>query len=295
MHTTSKLDRQVLLQHITLPEFSPTQRIDKPLSAYVFDKANSPYDLIMGLDVLVPLGIDLSCSTQQVTWMQLVIPFRPRSYFDDSLLQDPIAHLSHCLAIDQFDTVDLFSSAVVTPLLSSKYEQADTTDIAAQQKHLSKGQQLQLATLLAKYQKLFSGNLDCFPDYQVHLELNSNARPFHCQPYPVPAVHRQVFKEELDRLEQIGVLRRCGPSEYLSPTFLVAKKDGRVRWVSDFRTLNTMIKRKVYPLPKIHDILRRRKGYVFFTKIDISMQFYTFLLDKHSRKLCTICTPLDNY
>ena len=123
MHTTSKLDRQVLLQHITLPEFSPTQRIDKPLSAYVFDKTNSPYDLIMGLDVLVPLGIDISCSTQRVTWMQAVIPFRPRSYFDDSLLQDPIAHSSHCLAVDQFDNpVDLFNSAVVTPLLSLKYK-----------------------------------------------------------------------------------------------------------------------------------------------------------------------------
>ena len=144
-------------------------------------------------------------------------------------MQDPIAHLSHCLAVNQFDDpVDLFNSAVVTPLLSSKYERVDTTDIAMQQRHLSKGQQLQLATLLDKYQKLFSGNLDCFPDYQVHLELNSNAKPFHCRPYSVPAAHRQVFKEELDRLEQIGVLRRCGPSEYLSPTFLVAKKDGQV-------------------------------------------------------------------
>ena len=93
----------------------------------------------MGLDVLVPLGIDISCSTQRVTWMQAVVPFRPQSYFDDSLLQDPIAHSSHCLAVNHFDNpVDLFNSAVVTPLLSSKYERVDTTDIAMQQRHHSK-------------------------------------------------------------------------------------------------------------------------------------------------------------
>ena len=112
---------------------------------------------------------------------ELPIPFQPRSYFNNSLLQDPIAHSLHCLAVDQFDdSVDLFNSTVAPPLLSLKYEHVDTANIAAQQKHLSKGQQSQLATLLAKHQKLFSGNLDCFPDYKVHLELNLNAKPLHC-------------------------------------------------------------------------------------------------------------------
>ena len=73
----------------------------------------------------------------------------------------------------------------------------------------------------------------------------------------------KVFKDELLCLVAIGVLSKCGPSEYLSPTFIIPKKDGRVQWVSDFRTLKLLIKRQVYTIPRIQDILRKRSGYQF--------------------------------
>ena len=76
-----------------------------------------------------------------------------------------------------------------------------------------------------------------------------------------------TFKQKLDPLVEIGVLIPAQESEWTSPTFIISKKDGRVSWVSDLHQLNKVIKCQQYPLLIISDILRKRSGYKFFTKL----------------------------
>ena len=252
---------------------------------------SSHYDFILGMDLMQLLGIDIHTSTKTVIWDGLRVPFKPRDYFTSELFTESL----HDAMLGSYDNVDDDLGYKAKTIKSSLYENYNTDEVAQQQVHLTPQQRDELAKVLAKFPKLFSGKLGCYPHKKVHLELKSDAVPFRCRPYPVPKHHQRVFKEELDRLVKIGVLSRTGPSEWLTPSFIIPKKDGRVRWISDFRGLNKFIKRKVYNLPKIQDILLRRSGYAFFSKLDISMQYYTFELDDESKDLCTICTPFGNY
>ena len=94
-----------------------------------------------------------------------------------------------------------------------------------------------------------------------------NTSPVFYTPYPVPLVHQQVFKQELEHLIQEKVLQRISRSEWAFPTFLIPKKDGRVRWISDFRRLNKLLKRTRYCLPNIPAIIQKRAGFKFITSL----------------------------
>jgi hypothetical protein len=114
---------------------------------------------------------------------------------------------------------------------------------------------------------MFDENLKAYPHKKVHIDIDPNTKPVHFMPHPVPQIHLKTFKRE----------------------------DNRVCWISDSRQLNRVIKRKQYPLPTITDILRKCSGYKFLTKVDNSMQYYTFELDNKSQDSCTIITPFDKY
>jgi Reverse transcriptase (RNA-dependent DNA polymerase) len=286
---SSIMDREVLIENMTLPEFLSTQRVSGPIRAFVMNNNESQYDLIIGMDVMQILGIDIHNSTKTIVWDTLRVPFKPEDYFKGAFPHSLIDAMMG--SPDPADT-DGYKSKTIK---SSSYEQHDPHVVAQQQKHLTPSQRQDLAVLLSNYPKLFSGKLGRYPHRKVHLELRKDAQPARCRPHPVPKHHQKVFKEELDHLCTLGVLSRCSASEWLTPSFIIPKKDGRVHWISDFWELNKHIKCKVYNLPKIQDILSRRSGYAFFSKLDISMQYYTFELDDASKDLCTICTPFGNY
>jgi hypothetical protein len=90
-------------------------------------------------------------------------------------------------------------------------------------------------------------------------------------------------------------LKRCSDSEWAAPTFIIPKKNGTVRFISDFRRLNEELKRKPNPIPKIAQMLQELEKFADATSMDLNMSYYTIILHPDSQKLCTIVTPFGKY
>ena len=99
---------------------------------------------------------------------------------------------------------------------------------------------------------------------------------------------------EVERLVQIGVLKKINRSEWAAPTFIIPKKDGTVRFISDFREVNKRIKRKPYPIPNIQDLLLKLEGFQYGTSLDLNMGYYHIELSPDSKRICTIVLPWGN-
>ena len=287
---------QLCVHDFVLPEFSSKQKLTK-LKANVFN-AECRYDMIVGRDVLRAFGIKLDFEDDCIVANDVSVPMRPFPKATptmepvDQLLADYVDRLSDN---DEDTSSTSDDEAHATEILESKYDAMDPKKIAEGCKHLTPEQREDLAKLLSKFDVLFNGELRKFTDERIHLEVDPTVPPTRSRAHAVPHLHRELFRRELERLVKIGVLEKCGRADWVSGTFIVPKKDGRVRWVSDFRGLNKALKRKCYPLPKIGEILARRKGHKFLSKLDLSMQYCTFELDDESVELCTIATPFGLY
>jgi hypothetical protein len=54
-----------------------------------------------------------------------------------------------------------------------------------------------------------------------------------------------------------------------APVFFVKKKDRKLRFVQDYRSLNAITRKNRYPLPLVDDLIHRLKGARYFTKLEV--------------------------
>jgi hypothetical protein len=65
-------------------------------------------------------------------------------------------------------------------------------------------------------------------------------------------------------------LKSCSDSEWAAPLSIVPKKNCAVRFISDLRKVNEQLKRKLYPIPKITQMLQKLEKFVCATSLDIT-------------------------
>ena len=69
-------------------------------------------------------------------------------------------------------------------------------------------------------------------------------------------------------MQRQGVIQpSCSP--WASPVVLVPKKDECLHFCVNYRCLNAVTKKDVYPLPRVNDLLSSLGGAKYFTFLDL--------------------------
>ena len=142
---------------------------------------------------------------------------------------------------------------------------------------------------------LFDGTLGDWDTKPVSFEIKEGIKPYHGRAFPIPKVHKETILKEVRRLVELGVLEWQPASEWASPSFIQPKKNGTVRFLTDFREVNRRLVRKPFPIPKISTVLQEVEGFTYATSLDLNMGYYTIKLDPAASRICTIIFPWGKY
>ena len=211
----SKTNRSVELQNVIFPEFTRSLRLEK-CEMWVFDNPNVRYDAIIGRDLLQELKMDIcySDNTMKMEGRRVLMKKkgeRPSFYIDNDHTEEELDEM------------------YANEIKEAKYEKVSVNDVLDQQRHLNSSQKMQLRAIFQGFETLFDGRLKKYSGKKIRLELKDDAIPVHCKPFPVPQKHVDVFKKECKRLCEEDVLEPIGATEHAYPTFIIPKKDSKVK------------------------------------------------------------------
>lgn len=152
-------------------------------------------------------------------------------------------------------------------------------------------QNVKVKAILDKHKKVFEPGIGKLKDMRGKLTLQDGASPKFCKAREVAYSLRPRVEEELDRLQQAGVISPVKFSDWATPIVPLPKANGKVRICGDYKvTLNPAMKIEQYPLPKIADIFASLGGGQKFSKIDLTQAYLQMEVDEVSRNLLTINT-----
>ena len=127
---------------------------------------------------------------------------------------------------------------------------------------------------------------------EYHIKLLPDAMPVQNPPRTIPHKIRDEVKQELDRMERIGVHCQVKePTAWVNSMHIVYKPD-KTRVCLDPRDLNQYIMREHYPMPTVEEVAAHMPGATVFSCIDASSGYWQIPLDEESSYLILRTIPL---
>ena len=121
-----------------------------------------------------------------------------------------------------------------------------------------------------------------------------DSNPVSQKPYPIAMKHYNWVKEEIDKLLEAGVIRNSH-SSWSAPIIVVPKGDGGKRLVIDYRALNKVTRKFVWPMPKVEDIFSQLNGAKYFPTLDLRAGYHHIGLTADSISKTAFTSPFGKY
>ena len=141
--------------------------------------------------------------------------------------------------------------------------------------NLSDEEREKVRNLLRRHERCFPSKDGHFGQTKeaVHTIETGDAQPVFARPYRVSAFERQIIAKKVDDMLRRGVITPSF-SPWSSPVVLVKKPGKDHRFCVDYRRLNAVTKRDVYPLPLMEDVFDRVAGSRYFSSIDLQSGYH---------------------
>ena len=155
---------------------------------------------------------------------------------------------------------------------------------------------LKTTDIKAEFDDVF--NEDSVGKFRGTLKLcvDSDITPTEMPPRRVPVAIRDKLKEEIDSLVVKGVLCPVEePTPWVNQMSVQQKKNGQMRICIDPRPLNKALKREIFQLPTLEEVLPDLVNSRVFSKLDVSKAYWHVIIDEESQKLTTMATPFGRY
>jgi hypothetical protein len=183
-----------------------------------------------------------------------------------------------------------------TPILRTEEEiknillQIDGLDLSMET-DLDRKQILRVKQLLRKYVYLFAPNPKgpLITPRVKHRINTGDATPIKIRPYRLSPAENEKASTEIKEMLANKVIRKS-QSPWAAPIVLVKKPDGSTRFCVDYRKLNQVTKKDVYPLPRIDDTLDKMKGMKYYTSMDLASGYWQVEIQEEDKeKTAFIC------
>ena len=140
---------------------------------------------------------------------------------------------------------------------------------------LSISEQKALQNLLIDYADVFSSHEYDIGNFTAieHSIDTGDSLPIKQRLRRTPACFAGEEEKHLEKMIKADVIEPS-MSEWASPPVLIRKRDGSVRWCVDYRALNKVTKKDVFPLPLIPEFLDSLTGNQWFSKLDATWGYW---------------------